>query len=87
MDGKGSKGKNAQGGRSRRAVGGVGGWGGRGLISGPGSAIEWQDEFGLGSSPSGPQFPHLKMGQKFLPRLSHNTVERTQDPRVRELVN
>ena len=83
MDGKGSKGENDQGGRSRRAVGG----GERRLISGPGSAIEWLDDCGLVSSPAGPQFPHLKMGQKFLPRLSHNTVERTQDPRVTELVN
>lgn len=86
MDGKGSKGENAQGGRSRRAASGGGGWW-WGLISGPGSATEWLDDFRLASSPSGPQFPHLKMGQKFLPRLSHNTVERTQDPRVTELVN
>ena len=60
--------------KERRAVGGVG-WG---IISGPDSATEWLDDFGVVSSLLGPHFPHLKIGQKFLPRLSHSPVEHTQ---------
>ena len=71
MDGKGSKDEKGRGGRSRRAVGGVG-WG---VISGPDSATECLDDFGVVSSLLGPQFPHVKTGQKFLPRLSHSPVE------------
>lgn len=53
------------------------GWGG-GVISGPDSATEWLDDFGVVSSLLGPQFPHVKTGQKFLPRLSHSPVEHTR---------
>ena len=74
MDGKGSKNEKDQGGRSGRAVGGVGG----GIISGPDSVIEWLDDFGVASSLLSPQFPHLKAGQKYLPRLNHSPVEHTR---------
>lgn len=75
MDGKGSKNEKDQGGRSGRAVSGVG-WGG--IISCPDSAIEWLDDFGVVSSLLGPQCPHLRAGQKYLPRLSHSPVEHTR---------
>lgn len=58
---------------------GAGGAGGGGwIISGADSAIERPDDFGIVSSLLGPQFPRLKTGQKFLPRLSHSPVEHTR---------
>ena len=57
---------------------GAGGLSGGGIISGPDSVIEWLDDFGVVSSLLSPQFPHLKAGQKYLPRLNHSPVEHTR---------